>query len=323
MKAVVSRRYGSPDVLQFEEVPKPTPGDDEVLVKVHAASVNPLDYHFLRGSPFFLRLAGNGLLRPKNIILGADVAGRVERIGGNVSRFQPGDEVFGDISQSGMGAFAEYVCAREDLLAKKPAAGSFEQAAAAPVAALTALQGLRQKGRVQSGQKVLIHGASGGVGSFAVQIAKSLGAEVTGVCSTRNLDAVRSMGADHAIDYTKEDFSKNGELYDLIFAVNGFRSIFDYKRALTPQGIYVCAGGSAVQLFQAMVIGPWLSMTGNNQMGVIVAKQNKQDLETIAGFLATGEVLPVIDRRYPLREVADAIRYLEEGHARGKIVITM
>ena len=320
MKAIVYHKYGPPDVLKLEEVEKPTPSDDEVLVKVHAASAGAWDWHTLRADPWFLRLMGGGLLKPKNKILGIDIAGRVEAVGRNVKQFQPGDEVFGDC---GMGGFAEYVCARENALALKPVSMTFEEAAAVPVAAVTALQGLRDKGQIQPGQKVLINGASGGVGTFAVQIAKSFGAEVTAVCSTRNLDMVRSIGADQVIDYTKEDFTKNGQGYDLILAVNGYHPIFDYKRALSPKGIYVVAGGSMAQFFQAMLLGPWISMTGSKKIGSFVAKPNQKDLVFLSELLEAGKVVPVIDRRYPLSEVAEAIRYLEEGHARGKVVITV
>ncbi len=322
MKATVFTQYGSPDVLHLEEVEKPAPRDDEVLVKVHAASVNAADWHLMRGEPFPARLAF-GFPKPKYKILGADISGRVEAVGGNVTRFQPGDEVFGDLSGCGFGGFAEYVCASEDALALKPANISFEEAAAAPMAAVTALQGLRDKGRIQQGQKVLINGASGGVGMFAVQIAKSFGAEVTGVCSMRNLNMARSIGADHVIDYTKEDFTQNAQRYDLILAVNGYHPLADYKRALSPEGIYVMTGGSNAQLFQAMLLGPVMSMTGSKKMGNTMAKPNKKDLALLAELLETGKVVPVIDRRYPLREVPEAIRHLEEGHARGKVVITL
>ncbi len=241
MKAVVYTKYGPPDVLQLKEVEKPTPNDDEVLIKVRAASVNPLDWHLMRAEPFLARLEV-GFLKPKNKILGADIAGRVEAVGRNVKQFQLGDEVFGEIFENGLGGFAEYVSVPESALALKPANISFEAAAAVPIAALTALQGLRDKGEIQSGQKVLINGASGGVGTFAVQIAKSFGAEVTGVCSTRNLEMVRSIGSDQVIDYTQEDFTKNGQRYDLILDVAAYHSIFDYKRALSPEGIYVMVG---------------------------------------------------------------------------------
>ena len=322
MKAIVYTQYGPPDVLQFKEVEKPTPKDDEVLIAVQAASANAADWHLLRGDPFLVRLMA-GPLKPKNTILGADIAGRVEAVGKNVKQFQPGDEVFGDISECGWGGFAEYVCARENALVLKPASMTFEEAAAVPLAALTALQGLRDKGQIQPGQKVLINGASGGVGTFAVQIAKSFGAEVTGVCSTRNLDMVRSIGADHVIDYTQEDFTQNGQRYDLIMATNGYHSISDYARALSPKGIYVMTGGSGAQMFQAMLLGPWISMTGNKKMGNLLMKPNNKDLVFLKELLEAGKIAPVIDRRYPLSEVAEAIRYLEEGHARGKVVITV
>ncbi len=323
MKAVVYTEYGAPlDVLQFKEVEKPTPSDNEVLIKVHAASVNAADWRLVRADPFLARFA-TGLLKPKNTIPGADVAGRVEAVGRSVTLFRPGDEVFGDLSACGWGAFAEYVCAGENALVLKPANIPFEQAAAVPLAAVTALQGLRNKGQIQAGQKVLINGASGGVGTFAVQIAKSFGAEVTAVCSTSKMDMVRSLGADHVIDYTQEDFTKTGQRYDLILAANGNRSIFDYQRALSPEGIYVTTGGSMTQLFQAMLLGPLMSMTGSKKMGNMLARPNKKDLALIKELLETGKVVPVIDRRYPLSEVPEAIRYLGEGHAKAKVVITL
>ncbi len=280
MKAMVYTKYGSPDVLELKEVEKPTPKDNEVLIKVHAASANAADWHILRADPFLVRLMGFGLLKPKHKILGADIAGRVEAVGVNVKQFQPGDEVFGDIYSSGLGGFAEYVCASENAaFVLKPASTTFEEAAAVPVAAVTALQGLRDKGQIQPGQKVLINGASGGVGTFAVQIAKSFGAEVTGVCSTRKLDMVRSIGADQVIDYTQEDFTKSGQRYDLIIAVNGYHPISDYKRALSPKGIYVAIGGSGAQIFQSIFLGSWISMTGSKKMGSMgMAKANKKDL---------------------------------------------
>ncbi len=324
MKAIVYHKYGSPDVLKLEEVEKPTPKDDEVLVKVHAASANPADWHLMRAEPFLARLE-NGLLKPKNTKLGADIAGRVEAIGRNVTQFQVGDEVFGGMSLNELGGFAEYVCAREDALALKPARMTFEQAAAVPLAAFTALQGLRDKGQIQQGQKVLINGASGGVGTFAVQIAKSYRTEVTGVCSTRNLDMVRSIGADHVIDYTKEDFTQTGQRYDLIFDAVGNRSVSDYQRALSPNGICAVAGFTTLsRLFQVIFLGAWVSKTGSKKIGQMeTAKPNKKDLIVIKELLETGKVVPVIDRTYPLSEVPEAIRYLEEGHARGKVVITV
>ena len=323
MKAMVYTKYGPPDVLELREVEKPLPKDDEVLVKVHAASVNAADWHFLRGKPFLMRLMGFGLLKPKNKILGSDIAGRVEAVGRNVKQFQPSDELFGDLFECGRGGFADYVCARENALVLKPANISFEEAAAVPMAAVTALHGLRDKGKIQPGQKVLINGASGGVGTFAVQIAKSFGAEVTGLCSTRNLDIVRSIGADQVIDYTKEDFTQNGQRYDLILAANGYHSILDYKRALSPKGTYVTTGGSMAQLFQAVLLGPWISMTGSKKMGNLLSKPNQKDLIFVKELLEARKVKPVIDRRYTLSEVPEALRYLEEGHAQGKVVITV
>jgi NADPH:quinone reductase-like Zn-dependent oxidoreductase len=320
MKAIVYTKYGPPDVLQLKEVEKPTPKDDEVLIKVHAASVNSWDWDLLRGTPFLNRLWG--LLKPKYKILGADIAGQVEAVGRNVKQFQPGDEVFGDLCECGWGGFAEYVCARENALALKPASMTFEEIAAVPQAAIMALQGLRDKGQIQPGQKVLINGTGGGVGTFAVQIAKSFGAEVTGVDSTKKLDMVRSIGADQVIDYTQEDFTKNEQRYDLILDVAGYRSIFDYKRALRPKGIYVMVGGSMARIFQTMVLGPWISMTGSKKMGILVMKPNK-DLDFLTELLEAGKVVPVIDRRYPLSEVPEALRYLGEGHAQGKVVITL
>ena len=323
MRAIVYHTYGSPDVLKLEEVQKPVPQDDEVLVQVHATSVNAGDWHLLRAKPFLMRFMGFGLIKPKHTILGSDIAGRVEVVGRNVTQFQSGDEVFGNTAKSGFGGFAEYVAVPENALVLKPTNISFEEAAAVPQAALTALQGLRDKGHIQKGQKVLIHGASGGIGTFAVQIAKAFGAEVTAVCSTRNLDIARSIGADHVIDYTQEDFTRNGRRYDLILAVNGYHSISAYKRALHPEGVYVMTGGSNAQLFQAMLLGPLVSMTGRQKMGNSAHKPNKKDLMFMKELLEASKVKPVIDRRFPLRDVADAIRYLEAGHAQGKVVITV
>jgi len=319
MKAIVYTKYGSPDVLQFKDVEKLTPRDNEVLIKIHAASVNAYDWHFLTADIFLIRLMGGGLLKPKDTRLGADIAGRVEAVGKNVKQFQPGDEVFGMVR----GGFAEYACALENALALKPSNLSFEEAAAVPMAAVTALQGLRDEGQIQAGQKVLINGASGGVGTFAVQIAKSFGAEVTAVCSTRNVDQARSLGADHVVDYTKEDFTQSGQQYDLILAANGYHPLSAYKRALTPKGIYVMAGGSMAQIFQAMLMGSWMSETGGRKMGGVTAKRSKKDLAFLKELLEAGKVVPVIDRRYPLSEAAEALRYLGEGHARGKVVITV
>ena len=320
MKAFVYTKYGPPDVLQFKDIEKPAPNDDQALVKIHAASINAYDWHLMTADIFLVRLMSGGLLRPKSTIPGADIAGRVEAVGRNVKQFQPGDEVYGDV---GAGGFAEYVCAREKSLALKPANLSFEEAAAVPMAAMTALQGLRDSGHIQAGQKVLINGASGGVGTFAVQIAKSFGAEVTAVTSPKNLDQARSIGADHVIDYTQEDFTKNGQQYDLILAANGYHPLSAYKRALAPNGIYVMAGGKPAQLFQAMLLGSWMSRNGSKKMGGVSAKVDQKDLVTIKELIEAGKVVPVIDKRYPLSEVPEALRYFGKGHARGKVVITM
>lgn len=328
MKAIVYHKYGPPDVLKLEDVEKPVPNDNEVLIKVQGASVNAADWHMMRGDPFFIRFM-SGLRKPKNQILGIDIAGRIEAVGGKVTRFKPGDEVFGLVNEQAgkdsrnLGSFAEYACVLEDNLDLKPAKMTFKDASAVPAAAMTALQGLRGKGRVEPGQKVLIHGASGGVGSFAVQIAKCLKAEVTGVCSTRNLDMVRSLGADHVVDYTREDFAKNGQKYDLILAINGNRSIFHYTRALNPGGNYIFAGGSMAQFFQALLLGPWISMAGNKKVGWYVTKPDKHDLSFLKELLEAGKIKPVIDKSYKLSEVPDAIRYVEEEHARGKVVVTV
>jgi NADPH:quinone reductase-like Zn-dependent oxidoreductase len=318
MKAILCTQYGPPDVLQFTEAAKPAPKDNEVLIKVHAASVNPYDLHLMRGKPFFVRLMTRGLLKPKDARVGVDVAGQVEAVGRNVTQFKPDDEVFGVCR----GAFAEYGCAIEDKLALKPANLSFENAAAVPVAALTALQGLRDKGRIQRGQKVLVDGASGGVGTFAVQIAKSFGAEVTAVCSTSKVETARSIGADHVIDYTRYDFTQSGQRYDLILGANARHSIFDYRCALTQDGVFVMAGGGWVQIFQAMLLGPVLSRMGS-KMYFVSAKVDQKDLVLLKDLLEAGKVVPIIDRRYPLSGVAEALRYLAEGHAQGKVVINV
>ena len=322
MKAIVYTHYGSPDELQFKEVAQPTPKDNEVLIKVHAASVNAGDWRLLRGQPFLMRL-GTGLRTPKHPILGADVSGKVVAVGHNVTRFQPGDEVFGDLSNSGYGAFAEYVAADEAAFVRKPTNVTFAQAAAVLSAAVTALQGLRDEGQIQPGHQVLVNGASGGVGSFAVQIAKALGAEVTGVCSTRNVEMVRGLGADHVIDYTQEDFTQNGRQYDLILDAAAHRPLTDFKQALTAQGRYVMVGGSTQRYFQMMVKGPWLSQKGGQHFGTFVKTAKPQDLAFLQNLVDAGKVVPVIDRCYPLRDVAEAIRYVETGHARGKVVITV
>jgi len=322
MKAVVYTEYGPPEVLQLKEVDKPILEDDEVLIEIHAAAVTAGDAIVLKGEPFVTRLV-TGLLKPKNTIPGKEMAGRVEAVGENVTQFEPGDEVFGDLSVAGWGAFAEYVSVPENAIALKPANLTFEQAAAVPESAVVALQALRDKGKIQPGQKVLINGASGGVGTYAVQIAKSFGAEVTAVCSTRNLDMVRSIGADYVIDYTVEDFTQNGQQYDLILAVNGYHPISDYRRSLSPEGIYVATGGSMAQSLQATMMGPFISMTGSKTMGGMMVKPNQNDLVFMKELLESGKVVPVIDSCYPLSEVAEAFHYIGEGHAKGKVVITV
>lgn len=322
MKAIVYREYGSPDELKLEEIEKPTPKNNEVLVKVLAASVNAADWYSLRGEPFLLRLT-SGLFKPKNRILGFDIAGRVEAVGKNATQFQPGDEVYGDISAYGGGGFAEYVAIPEKVLALKPVNLSFEEAAAVPMAAVTALQGIRDHGQIKPGQKVLINGASGGVGTFAVQIAKSFEAEVTAVCSTSKMDMLRSIGADHVIDYTKEDFTRSGNRYDLIFGINGHHSLFDYKRALNPEGMYICIGGTMAQIFEAMLLGPLRSNGKQKLKGMGSAEPNQKDLEAMKRLIEAGSVVTVIEKRFPLSEVPEALRHLGEGHAIGKLVITL
>jgi len=304
MKAIIYTKSDPSNVLQLMDVPKPEPKENQVLIKVYAASINALDYRSF-GS------AGK--------VLGADIAGVVEAVGSNVKQFQPGDEVFG-VSAGSVGGFAEYASAIENHLALKPTNLSFEAAAAVPVAAITALQGLCDK--IQPGQKVLINGAGGGVGTFAVQIAKAFGAEVTAVCSARNMKMARSIGADHVIDYAKENFTQNGQQYDLIFAVNGFHPLSAYQRALTPQGRYVCAGGTMPQILQAMLLGPFMSRKNGKKMGFMgIAKPNQKDLVYLKELLEAGRIVPVIEKSYPLSEVPAAMQYLVEGHARGKVVV--
>ncbi|MCB0019879.1 MAG: NAD(P)-dependent alcohol dehydrogenase [Anaerolineales bacterium] len=322
MKAIVYKKYGSPEVLRLAEVDKPVPGENEVLVKIHAAAITAGDVIVLKGEPFVTRLA-TGLLEPKNTIPGKEVAGRVEAVGPNVTQFRPGDEVFGDLSVASWGAFAEYVVVPESAVALKPANLTFAEAAAVPESAIVALQGLRDKGKIQPGHKVLINGASGGVGLYAVQIAKAYGAEVTAVCSARNLELVSSLGADHVIDYTQEDFTQNGQQYDLILAANGYHPISDYKRALSPEGIYVATGGTMTQSLQATMIGPFISMSGRQKMGGMLVKPNQEDLVFIKELIEANQITPVIDRRYPLNEIADAYHYMAEGRAQGKVVITV
>ena len=322
MKAIVYHEYGSPDVLQLKEVEQPTPKEGEALVKIHATSVNKGDWYALTGKPFLVHLT-DGLFKPKDKILGMEAAGRIEAIGRDVKQFQPGDEVYGDISWCGKGGFAEYVSVPENLLALKPANLSFEESATVPVAAIAALQGIRDIGEIQPGQKVLINGGSGGVGTFAVQIAKSFGTEVTAVCSTRSLEMARSF-ADNVIDYTQEDFTQNGQLYDLIIGVNGHNSLSDIKRALSPEGTYVCIGGPISHIFQSNALGPLMSKKGGKQIkGLVSVKQGQKDLVVMKELIEAGKVVPVIDRRYTLSETAEAFRYFGEGHAKGKVVITV
>ncbi len=321
MKAIAYRCYGPPEVLKLEDLAKPTPADHEVLVRVHAAAVNPLDWHYMRGTPYLVRM-DSGFGRPKNPRLGVDFAGTIESVGSGVTRFKPGDDVFG----GKLGAFAEYLVVREDrAVVLKPANVSFEQAAAVPIAAITALQGLRDKGHIQAGKKVLINGASGGVGTFAVQIAKSYGADVTAVCSTRNVELVRSIGADHVIDYTREDFTKGAERYDLILDSVGNHPLLDYRHVLTPKGDFVIVGGQShgnwlgpmTNLIEALALSPFVSQNYHP----FLAELDPKDLTILAGLMQSGKVTPVIDRRYKLSELPEAMRYLEAGHARGKVVI--
>ncbi len=321
MKAIAAPKYGPPDILRLMDVEKPAPGDHEVLVEVHASSVNFNTLGFVRGEPFVARL-WSGLLRPK-LRPGNDISGRVEEVGRNVKEFRPGDEVFGDLASCGFGAYAEYVVVPESGLALKPANLSFEEAAAVPEAALVALLGLRDKGRIGKGQTVLIYGASGGIGTFAVQIAKAFEAEVTGVCSTRTLARVRSIGADQVIDYSREDFARNGRQYDLILATAGYRSLFDYRRALSPGGSYVATGGAMAQIFQAMLLGPLLSMIGGKKLTNLYMAPSQKDLLLMKELIEAGKVKPVIDRCYTLRQAPEALKYYARGHARGKVVITI
>ena len=326
MKAIVRDSYGSPGVLELTDIDKPEPADDEVLLRVHAASVNPADWHILRGAPYIARMQF-GLRKPKDRVLGCDVAGHIEAVGKNVTMLQPGEEVFGSPFMHGLGAFAEWVCISEDLLAPKPAALSFEQAAAVPLAASTALQALRDHGRIEPGHKVLIIGASGGVGTFAVQIAKYFDAEVSGVCSARNVDMVRSLGADHVIDYTQEDFTQSGQKYDLIFQLAGTRPPSECRRALTSKGTLILSSGESDgrwigpvgRIIKALVLSPFVSQ----KMASFTVKPNKEDLRFLKQLIEAGTLTPVIDRTYSLSEIPEAIRYLEEGHARGKVVITV
>jgi NADPH:quinone reductase-like Zn-dependent oxidoreductase len=314
MKAIVCTKYGSPDVLKLKDVAKPAPKDDEVLIQVHAVSINFADSFTIR----MMRWGISNLITP-----GTDIAGIVEAVGSNVKQFKPGDEVYAELGVACGGGYAEYVATAEDKIALKPQNISFEEAAVVPMAGLTALQGLRDYGKIQAGQKVLIQGASGGIGTFAVQIAKSYGTEVTGVCSTKNLDLVRSLGADHVIDYIKEDFTKIGQVYDLILAIKGFHPIRAYKRALNPLGIYVMAGGKVGQIFQGMLIGPRLSELGGKTLCGFGAKPSHEDLDFLRELIEAGKVRPVIDRCYPLIGIGEAFKYLDQGHVRGKVAITV
>jgi NADPH:quinone reductase-like Zn-dependent oxidoreductase len=320
MKAIVYTKYGPPDVLQLKEVERPTPKDDEVLIKVQAVSVNRSDWEALTGTPLYARLGG--LLRPRHHILGSDIAGRVEVAGRNVTQFKPGDEVFGDISRH-MGGFAEYVCAGERALALKPASMTFEVAATIPQPAVIALQGIRDKGQVQRAQKVLINGAGGCTGTFAVQLAKSYGAEVTGVDNIEKMGHMRSLGADHVIDYTREDFTKNGQQYDIILDVVAHRSVFEYERSLSRNGSYFAVGGSVSTLFEILLLGPWIGITTGKKIRVLAVRPNLEDMVHMAELCEAREIIPVIDRRYPLREASEALLYLGEGHAKGSVVLTM
>jgi NADPH:quinone reductase-like Zn-dependent oxidoreductase len=320
MKAIVYTQYGPPETLQLEDVAKATPKDDEVLIKVRAVSVNRSDWEGLRGKPLYARIGG--LLKPRHQRLGSDIAGRVEMAGSNIWRFQPGDEVFGDILPR-LGGFAEYVCARESALALKPPSMTFEEVAAIPQAAVIALQGIRDRGQVQPGEKVLINGAGGGAGTFAVQLAKMYGAEVTGVDNYGKLDFMRSLGADHVIDYTREDFTKNGKQYDLILDIVAHRSVFAYKRALRPNGSYFLAGGSVATILQILFLGPWIRRTTGKKIRVLAVRPNIEDLDFMKELIEAGKVTPVIDRTYPLSEVPEAMGYVGEGHAQGKVVISV
>ena len=320
MKAIVYHQYGSPDVLKLEEVEKPTPKDDEVLIKIHAVSLNGSDWEGLRGKPLYARLGG--LFKPSEGILGSDIAGRVDMVGKNIRQLHPGDEVFGETLRY-RGGFAEYVCVPERGLARKPARMTFEEAAAIPQGAVIALQGMRDKGQVQPGQKVLINGAGGSAGTFAVQLAKYYGAEVTGVDNTGKQDFMRSLGADQVIDYTREDFTKNGKQYDLILDIVAHRSVFACKRALTPNGSYFAVGGSVAIMFQILLLGAWIKRTAGKNIRILAVRPNLKDLVFITELYEAGKIVPVIDRRYPLSEVPEALRYLGEGRAKGKIVITV
>jgi NADPH:quinone reductase-like Zn-dependent oxidoreductase len=321
MKAIIYTEYGSPDILQFKEVEKPVPKDNEVLIKVCAVSINDWDWQLLLGAPFVNRMI-NGLFKPKQQILGSDIAGRVEEVGRNIKLFQQGDEVYGDLSGIGWGGFAEYVCAPEKALALKPTGMTYEEAASIPQAAMLAVQGLIDRGEIKPGQKILINGAGGGVGTFGVQIAKLYGAETTGVDSTEKFEMMRSIGFDHVTDYKKEDFTKNGQHYDLVIDTKTNRSMFDYIRVLSPKGIYATVGGSMGRLFQALILGPWISLVYKKHIRIVALKPNK-DLEYMNELFKAGKVKPVIDGHYKLNEVPKALKYFGTGCHKGKIVITV
>ena len=322
MKSIAFTRYGSPDDLLFREVDKPVPGENEVLVKIHAASINSWDWELLNARPFLNRVLF-GLFRPKRLkTLGFDIAGRIEAIGKGVQKFQAGDEVYGDLSACGWGGFAEYVAVTEDVLTAKPAELSFQKAAAVPQAGLLAWQGLVDEGHIRSGQKVLINGATGGSGTFAVQIAKTFDAEITGVCSTGKMEFVRSLGVDHVIDYTREDFTRNGKQYDLIIDAQGHHSIFDYRRALSPKGVYVMHGGASSRIMQVMLLGPVLSLFGSRKLRILLHKANR-GLDELGELLQSGKVVPIVDKCFPFSETIDALKYYGDGQARGKVVISM
>ncbi len=321
MKAIINKTYGDASVLELAQVEKPTPKENEVLIRVKATGLNKADWFMLTGRPLMLR-AEAGLFSPKRQILGSDVAGVVEAVGTSVTRFKVGDEVYGDLSEDGRGGLAEYVCAPETVLAHKPSSQTFEHAAAVPMAAMTALQGLRDTGNIQAGQQVLINGASGGVGTYAVQIAKAMGAEVTAVCSSAKVEMVRGIGADHVIDYTREDFTQNGQKYDLIFAANGFQTLAQYQSALSPNGTLVVVGGSFKQIFSAMLFGGWQTRGTNQTIKSVLQKPKPEDLATLAEMVDSNQIRPVIDQTYSLEKAAEALAYLGGGSVKGKLVIT-
>jgi NADPH:quinone reductase-like Zn-dependent oxidoreductase len=320
MHAITFYEYGSPSVLKYEERPDPVPDSNQVLVKVRACSMNAADWHILRADPFLARFAV-GLFKPRYNVLGCDLAGVVEAVGSGVKRFRVGDEVMGELGSSGWGAFGERVCAPEDVLVLKPSNIGFDEAAAAPLAGVTAVQGLHRQSQLKAGESVLVNGASGGVGSFAVQVAKALGAKVTAVVSTRNVELARSLGADQVLDYTQTNFTRTGERYDVILAVNGYHPLWDYKRALAPGGRFVMTGGAGKQLAETLLLGGLASLGSGKRLGFVTMKSNLEDLEYLRDRLADGSVRSVIDRSYPLEKVPEALAYLEEGHARGKVVI--